>query len=111
MEFLDFIQDGFVTYFTVDGEAQQIPVYQRCVNVSGVDFSWIAAIDIDEFIVIEDEEAKTKPHGEQLKSILEDFRFQPGTTHGASRRLMHAELPNMFTLHTVFLNWQSASDN
>lgn len=93
-----------MTYFTVEGEAQQVPVYQRCVNVSGVDFSWIATIDIDEFIVVEDEEAKTKPNGEQLKSILEDFRFQPGTIRLASWRTLYAGLPNMLIAHTVLLN-------
>eukprot|EP00892_Ulva_mutabilis_P004008 jgi/Ulvmu1/197/UM001_0201.1 len=77
-EFVDFIQDGFVTHFTVDGEAQQIPVYQRCISVSGTSFSWIAAIDIDEFIVVEDTAAKAKPHANQIKAVLEDFRFQPG---------------------------------
>ena len=77
-ELSDFIQDGFVSYFTVEGEAKQIPVYQRCVSVSGLDFAWIAAIDIDEFIVIEDVLAKAKPHAKQLKTILDDFRFQPG---------------------------------
>lgn len=77
-DFSDFIQEGFVSYFTVGGEAQQIPVYQRCVNVSGVEYSWIAAIDIDEFIVIEDSTAFARPHAQQIKTILEDFRFQPG---------------------------------
>lgn len=67
-----------MTYFTVEGEAQQIPVYQRCISVSGLEFSWIAAIDIDEFIVIEDDAARDKPHAKQLKAVLEEFRFQPG---------------------------------
>ena len=75
----DYIISGFVQYFTVSGEAQQLPVYQRCSSHSATNFSWLAAIDVDEFLVIEDAKAKAlyKPR-EQLKMILEDFRFFPG---------------------------------
>ena len=76
--FADFIADGFLTYFTVPGEAKQLPVYQRCVAVSGREFSWVAAIDIDEFLVIEAPRAQQRAPAQRLKAVLRDFRFFPG---------------------------------
>jgi hypothetical protein len=78
-ELADFIQDGFLSYFTVPGEAMQIPVYQHCVNTTGKGYSWLATIDIDEFLVVEEELARMRPPGMHLKTVLRDFRFQPGT--------------------------------
>jgi hypothetical protein len=74
----DFIQEGFLSYFTVDGEAQQLPVYQYCATRSGQQYAWIAAIDIDEFLVVEDTRAKQLDPAKSLKAVLKDFRFQPG---------------------------------
>jgi predicted nucleic acid-binding Zn ribbon protein len=74
----DFITDGFLSYFTVQGEAQQIPVYQYCVTQSGQQFSWLAALDIDEFIVVEDARASQRRPSNRLKTVLQEFRFQPG---------------------------------
>jgi hypothetical protein len=78
-ELSDFIRDGFLSFFTVQGEKQQIPVYQYCVTQSGQQFSWVAALDIDEFIVVEDARARQRPPSSRLKTVLQDFRFQPGT--------------------------------
>jgi hypothetical protein len=77
-ELADFIQDGYVTYFTVPGQAKQIPVYQHCLTHSSDKYSWLATIDIDEFLVVEDEVVRKRPPQQQLKTILRDFRFYPG---------------------------------
>lgn len=76
----DFIQDGFLTYFTVPGQAMQIPVYHHCLVHSSENYTWLAAIDIDEFLVVEDEEARLMPPKQQLKTVLRDFRFYPGAS-------------------------------
>lgn len=74
----DFIQDGFLTYFTVPGQAMQIPVYQHCLMHSSEKYTWLATIDIDEFIVVEDKEARLRQPDQHLKTVLRDFRFYPG---------------------------------
>lgn len=101
-ELSDFITDGFLSLFTVQGEAQQIPVYQYCVTHSGQQFSWLAALDIDEFIVVEDVRANQRPPSSRLKSVLEDFRFQPGLflsgplRHGCSFAPQHITGVSLF---------------
>jgi hypothetical protein len=77
-EVADFIKDGFLTYFTVPGEAMQIPVYHHCLVHSSQNYTWLATIDIDEFLIVEDSDARNKRPDQMLKSVLRDFRFYPG---------------------------------
>lgn len=72
----DFIEDGYLTITQVDGENQQIEVYEHCVQNIAPRYAWLAAIDIDEFIVITDEDAQAEPS--PLKTVLRRFRFRPG---------------------------------
>ena len=74
----DFIQDGFITFYTVPGQAMQIPSYQHCLMHASANYTWVAAIDIDEFLVVEDEDARLRQPQQQLKAVLRDFRFYPG---------------------------------
>ena len=78
-ELADFIEDRFLTFITVPGEAKQLPVYQRCITQPEmVAYSWIAALDLDEFLAVEDVSAKKRPPEQWLKAVLHHFRFQPG---------------------------------
>ena len=79
-ELSDFIQDGFLTYYTVPGQAMQIPVYHHCLVHSAETYTWLAAIDIDEFLVVEDKGARLRQPKDQLKTVLSDFRFYPGAS-------------------------------
>lgn len=72
----DFIEDGYLTVTQVDGENQQIEVYEHCVQTIAPQYAWLAAIDIDEFIVITDPDAQAEPW--PLKAVLNRFRFRPG---------------------------------
>ena len=82
-ELADFISDGFLTYTTVPGQAKQLPVYQRCVTDVATGYSWVAALDIDEFLAVEDDAAQRRPPQEWLKAVLHHFRFQPGALPAA----------------------------
>lgn len=73
----DFISDGFLSFRTVSGIAQQIPVYDRCLQNEGRSYAWLMAIDLDEFLVVTDPEASSGEPGARLKSVLNDFRFRP----------------------------------
>lgn len=79
-ELADFIQDGFLTYYTVPGEAMQIPVYHHCLLHSAEQYTWLATIDIDEFLIVEDKDAHNRSPDQMLKTVLRDFRFYPGNS-------------------------------
>lgn len=72
----DLIEDGFLTVFQVDGESKQLDVYEHCTQTIAKSYSWMAAIDIDEFILITDPVAQAAP--QPLKAVLKRFRFRPG---------------------------------
>ena len=46
-----YIESGFVDYVYWRGKAQQLPVYDDCLEKRRLEASWIAVIDLDEFIV------------------------------------------------------------
>lgn len=73
----DFIDDGFLTLSQVDGEKKQMQVYEHCLGIVAGRYSWMAAFDIDEFIVVTDPAAKNAVSS--VKAVLQEFRFRPGT--------------------------------
>jgi Glycosyltransferase family 92 len=81
----DFAADGFLHLATIAGRAQQLPAYQHCVSRYAGDFAWLAALDVDEVLVVEDVQAKLLPPRDSLKAVLAEFRFFPGAPGGGAR--------------------------
>ena len=77
-ELADFRAANFLTLHTISGQAQQLPAYQHCLMHYRDSFAWLAALDIDEFLAVEDADARQLPPAQQLKAVLRDFRFLPG---------------------------------
>lgn len=73
----DFIEAGYLTYTLLPGVSKQIPLYDHCAKVSARRWSWMAAIDLDEFIDVVDPKALVQ-QGSPLKAVLKDFRFRAG---------------------------------
>ena len=78
----DFIDARFATWHLLDGGAfsgqAQNTAYQHCLRTYGPYVSWMAEIDADEFLAVEDAAARRLPPARRLKAVLGDFRFAPG---------------------------------
>ena len=86
----DFIDDEFVTWQLVKGPAfsgMQDRAYQHCLSTYGPYVSWLAAIDTDEYLSVEDAAARQLPPARRLKAVLGNFRFMPGMPWS---RIVHA---------------------
>ena len=78
----DYIDQQFVTWHLLDGAAFsggiQTAAYQHCLSTYGPYVSWLAEIDADEYLSVEDPAARQLPPARRLKAVLGDFRFMPG---------------------------------
>lgn len=48
----DWIDDGFVEWVHEEGERHQMAAYARCIETHRRDYSWLAFVDLDEFIAV-----------------------------------------------------------
>ena len=46
-----YIDSGFVEYTYWPGQKQQLPAYQHCIDTHKFDTTWLAVVDLDEFIL------------------------------------------------------------
>ena len=63
-----FIESGLVDYTYVEGYSQQLPTYDKCMEEHRFDTRWLAIIDIDEFIVPQQDKSIT-----DFLKRMEDF--------------------------------------
>lgn len=73
----DFIADGFLSYYQIQGDNLQLGVYDICVEKARTQFAWLAAIDLDEFLVVKDEALRLE--AKPLKRLMAQFHFKTGT--------------------------------
>jgi hypothetical protein len=48
----DWIDEGFVEWLRLEGPHTQVGIYAGCIARHRLDYSWIAFIDVDEYLIV-----------------------------------------------------------